>query len=199
MKKHLIVVIVMLVIFAVIAETSFSKENQKDLKMKSIFDFTVKDIDGNDVKLEQFKGNVIMIVNVASKCGFTPQYEGLQKIYSQYKDSGFVILGFPANNFLSQEPGTNEEIRQFCTINYSVKFPMFSKISVKVKGIAPLYKYLTEKKTNPEFSGKISWNFNKFLFDREGNIVARFGSRAKPESQNVIQAIENELKYKEQN
>ena len=199
MKKHLIVVIVMLVIFAVIAETSFSKENKKDLKMKSIFDFTVKDIDGNDVKLEQFKGNVIMIVNVASKCGFTPQYEGLQKIYSQYKDSGFVILGFPANNFLSQEPGTNEEIRQFCTINYSVKFPMFSKISVKGKGIAPLYKYLTEKKTNPEFSGKISWNFNKFLFDREGNIVARFGSRAKPESQDVIQAIENELKYKEQN
>jgi glutathione peroxidase len=186
-------VIVLLFIFTVITEISLSQEKQKDLRMKSIYDFEVKDIDGNDVKLEQFKGKVVMIVNVASKCGFTPQYEGLQKIYSQYKDRGFVILGFPANNFLSQEPGTNEEIKQFCSLNYNVTFPMFSKISVKGKDIAPLYIYLTEKKTNPEFPGKIGWNFNKFLIDREGNIVGRFGSRAKPVSDEVIQAIEKVL------
>ncbi|MCU0645539.1 MAG: glutathione peroxidase [bacterium] len=165
--------------------------------MKSIYDFTVKDIDGKDVKLEQFKGKAILIVNVASKCGFTSQYEGLQKVYSQYKDRGFVILGFPANNFLGQEPGTNEEIKQFCSLNYNVTFPMFSKISVKGKDIDPLYKFLTEKETNPEFSGDISWNFNKFLVDPEGKIVARFGSRAKPESEEVIQAIEKVLTSKE--
>lgn len=168
-------------------------ENKEDIKMKSIYDFTVKDIDGKDVKLENYKGKVVLIVNVASKCGFTPQYEGLQKIYTKYKDQGFVILGFPANNFMGQEPGTNEEIKQFCSLNYNVTFPMFSKISVKGKDIAPLYQYLTEKETNPEFSGKISWNFNKFLIDREGKIVARFGSRAKPESQEVIAAIEKAL------
>jgi len=168
-------------------------ENKEDIKMKSIYDFTVKDIDGKDVKLENYKGKVVLIVNVASKCGFTPQYEGLQKIYTKYKDQGFVILGFPANNFMGQEPGTNEEIKQFCSLNYNVTFPMFSKISVKGKDIAPLYQYLTEKETNPEFSGKISWNFNKFLIDRQGKIVARFGSRAKPESQEVIAAIEKAL------
>jgi len=131
MKKYLIVVIVLLFIFTVFAEISLSQQKQKDLKMKSIYDFTVNDIDGNYVKLEQFKGKVVMIVNVASKCGFTSQYEGLQKIYSQYSDRGFVILGFPANNFLSQEPGTNQEIKQFCSLTYNVTFPMFSKISVK--------------------------------------------------------------------
>lgn len=199
MKKNLIFVFLMAFILASISAKSVSQENQKDLKMKSIYDFTVKDIDGSDVKLEQYKDKVVMIVNVASKCGFTPQYEGLQKIYSQYKEQGFVILGFPANNFLSQEPGTNEEIKHFCSLNYNVTFPMFSKISVKGKDIAPLYKYLTENNTNPEFAGKISWNFNKFLIDREGNIVARFGSRVKPESEDVIQAIEKTLKNKEQN
>ena len=179
-----------------ITAKSISQESQTDLKMKSIYDFTVKDIDGRDVKLERYKGKVVMIVNVASKCGFTQQYEGLQKIYSQYKDQGFVILGFPANNFLGQEPGTNEQIKQFCSLNYNVTFPMFSKISVKGKDIEPLYKYLTEKKTNPEFPGKISWNFNKFLVDPMGKIVARFGSKTKPESEKVIQAIEKTLKHK---
>lgn len=164
--------------------------------MNSIYDFTMKEIDGNDVKLEQFKGKAILIVNVASKCGFTSQYEGLQKIYSQYKDQDFVILGFPANNFMGQEPGTNEEIKQFCTLNYNVTFPMFSKISVKGKDIDPLYKFLTEKETNPEFAGDISWNFNKFLIDRDGKIVSRFGSRVKPESEEMIQAIEKVLASK---
>jgi len=198
MKNYLISVVVSFFTFAFIIETSISQDNQKDLKMKSIYDFTVKDIDGKDVKLDQYQGKVVMIVNVASKCGFTSQYEGLQKIYSQFKERGFVILGFPANNFLNQEPGANEEIKQFCSLNYNVTFPMFSKISVKGKDIAPLYKYLTEQETNPQFSGNISWNFNKFLIDQHGNIVDRFGSKVKPQSEEVTQAIENILSKKEQ-
>lgn len=174
-----------------------SNDQTGDEKMKSIYDFTVKDIDGKDQKLEQYKGKAIMIVNVASRCGFTPQYAGLQKIYQQYRDKGLVILGFPANNFLGQEPGSNEEIKQFCSVNYQVTFPMFSKISVKGKDIAPLYKYLTEKETNPKFAGDISWNFNKFLIDRQGKIIARFGSRTTPEDAEVIRAIEQTLAYPE--
>lgn len=174
-----------------------SNEQSGGEKRKSIYDFTVKDIDGKDQKLEQYKGKAIMIVNVASRCGYTPQYAGLQKIYQQYRDKGLVILGFPANNFLGQEPGSNEEIKQFCSVNYQVTFPMFSKISVKGKDIAPLYKYLTEKETNPEFAGDISWNFNKFLIDRQGKIVARFGSRTTPEDAEVVRAIEQALAYPE--
>ncbi len=197
MKKYMIVMFGLVFFNTVVANAVPSKNNQKGAKMNSIYDFTVKDIDGKNVKLEQFKGKVMLVVNVASKCGFTPQYKGLQEIYSQYKDEGFVILGFPANNFLHQEPGTNEEIKQFCSLNYNVTFPMFSKISVKGKNIAPLYKFLTEKESNPEFSGGISWNFNKFLISRDGKIVARFGTRTKPESEEVIQAITKALKYKE--
>jgi len=182
-----------LFIFSMNVSQIFSLDDQKGKPMASIYDFVVKDIDGNDVKLEQFKGKVMLIVNVASKCGFTPQYEGLQKIYMQYKDKGLVVLGFPANNFMNQEPGTNEQIKQFCSLNYNVTFPMFSKISVKGKDIAPLYQYLTSKETNPQFAGEISWNFNKFLVDRSGKIIARFGSRTKPESEELIQAIEKAL------
>ncbi len=197
MKKYISLFLGLIIFIAISANIMQSKDNQKGATMKSVYDFTMKDIDGKDVKLEQFKGKAILIVNVASKCGFTSQYEGLQKIYSQYQDKGLVILGFPANNFLGQEPGTNEEIKQFCSLNYNVNFPMFSKISVKGKDIAPLYKFLTEKETNPEFSGNISWNFNKFLVDQDGKIVARFGSRAKPESEEVIQEIEKVLAPKE--
>ncbi len=197
MKKFMTLISGLIFFISVSANTVYSKDNQKGAIMKSIYDFVVKDIDGKDVKLEQFKGKAILIVNVASKCGFTSQYEGLQKIYSRYQEQGFVILGFPANNFLGQEPGTNEEIKQFCSLTYNVTFPMFSKISVKGKDIAPLYKFLTEKETNPEFAGNISWNFNKFLVDRDGKIVARFGSRSKPESEEVIQAIEKVMAFKE--
>lgn len=197
MKKCMSLLLGLIILIAISANTMQAKDNQKGATMKSVYDFTAKDIDGKDVKLEQFKGKAILIVNVASKCGFTSQYEGLEKIYSRYKDQGLVILGFPANNFMGQEPGTNEEIKQFCSLNYNVTFPMFSKISVKGKDIAPLYKFLTEKETNSEFAGDISWNFNKFLVDRDGKIVARFGSRAKPESEEVIQAIEKVLAFKE--
>ena len=135
-----------------------------------------------------------MIVNVASRCGFTPQYEGLQRIYEKYQGKGFVILGFPANNFMGQEPGTDEEIKTFCSMKYNVTFPLFSKISVKGSDIHPLYKFLTDKSTDPDFAGDISWNFNKFLIDKNGKVAARFASPDKPESDKVIQAIESALK-----
>ena len=162
--------------------------------MKSIYDFVVKDVDGNDIELRDFRDEVFLIVNVASKCGFTPQYEGLQRIYSRYKGQGFAVLGFPANNFGAQEPGTNAEIKTFCSLNYDVTFPMFSKISVKGEDKAPLYAFLTEKETNPEFSGEITWNFNKFLIDRTGETIARFESSDEPESPKIIDTIEKALK-----
>jgi glutathione peroxidase len=160
---------------------------------KSALDFKVRDIDGKDVKLKAYKGKVVMIVNTASKCGYTPQYEGLQALYEKYKDQGLVILGFPANNFGSQEPGTEAEIKEFCTSKYKVTFPMFAKISVKGEDQHPLYAYLTDKKTNPDFPGDISWNFNKFLIGRDGRIVGRFSSKDKPLAENVIAAVEKYL------
>jgi glutathione peroxidase len=161
--------------------------------MKSVYDFTVKDIDGKDASLGQYRGKVVMIVNVASKCGFTPQYAGLQRIYDQYKDKGLVVLGFPANDFLWQEPGTDAEIKSFCAMKYSVTFPMFAKISVKGGDMHPLYKFLTEEASNPGFGGKITWNFNKFLLDRTGKTVARFATRTAPEDKEVTAAIEKAL------
>ncbi|PYS99086.1 MAG: glutathione peroxidase [Acidobacteria bacterium] len=162
----------------------------------SILDFKMKDIDGKDVKLKKYKGNVLLVVNTASKCGYTPQYEGLQADYEKYKDKGFYVLGFPANNFGSQEPGTEKEIKEFCESKYKVTFPMFAKISVKGDDMDPLYSFLTSKETNPQFAGDITWNFNKFLIDRKGNVVARFSSKDKPESETVTQAIEKYLAEK---
>jgi glutathione peroxidase len=156
-------------------------------------DFVVKDIDGKDVNLAGFKGKVVMIVNVASKCGNTPQYAGLEKLYKTYKDQGFVILGFPANNFGRQEPGTDLQIKQFCTGKYNVTFPMMSKISVNGDDQAPLYKFLTEKQTDGDFAGDIDWNFAKFLIDRNGNVMARFTNSTKPDTKIVTGAIEKAL------
>lgn len=164
-----------------------------EAKSKSVLDFKMKDIDGNDVKLKKYKGNVLLVVNTASKCGYTPQYEGLQSTYAKYKDQGFYVLGFPANNFGGQEPGTDPEIKEFCSLKYKVTFPMFSKISVKGDDQDPLYKFLTSKETDPDFAGDITWNFNKFLVDRKGKVVARFSSKDKPESEAVTQAIEKYL------
>jgi glutathione peroxidase len=163
---------------------------------KSVLDFKMKDIDGSDVKLSKYKGKVLLFVNTASKCGYTPQYEGLEAIYNKYKDQGFYVLGFPANNFGAQEPGTEAEIKEFCTLKYHVTFPMFAKISVKGDDQDPLYKYLTSKETNPQFAGDISWNFNKFLIDRDGKVVARFSSKDTPESPEVTAAIEKYLAAK---
>jgi glutathione peroxidase len=155
--------------------------------------FTMKDIDGKDVNLADYKGKVVLIVNVASKCGFTPQYEGLEKVYEQYKDKGFVILGFPANNFKGQEPGSDAEIKAFCSSKYNVSFPMFSKISVKGDDQHPLYKFLTGKDTNGPFAGDIGWNFTKFLVDKNGHVYARFGSKTKPTDAELTGAIEKGL------
>jgi glutathione peroxidase len=159
----------------------------------SVLKFPVKDIDGKPVDLAKYKGDVLLIVNVASKCGLTPQYEGLEATYEKYKGQGFEVLGFPANEFGKQEPGTNEEIKTFCTGEYKVTFPMFSKIVVKGPGIDPLYKFLTSRETNPKFAGDISWNFAKFLVDRKGKVIARFDPREKPDSEKVVKAIEAAL------
>ena len=156
-------------------------------------DFVVKDIDGNDYNLAQLKGQVVMVVNVASKCGLTPQYKGLEALYDKYKDQGLVVVGFPANNFKEQEPGTNEQIKEFCTSKYDVSFPMMSKISVKGEDKHPLYKFLTEEQTAGEFKGEIGWNFTKFLIDKNGNVFARFASKTKPEDESVTKAIEQAL------
>ena len=162
-------------------------------KPPSVHDFTVTDIDDNRIALSAYRGKTLLIVNVASRCGFTPQYAGLQKLYETHKDKGLVVLGFPANNFLKQEPGTDAEIKTFCTTRYKVTFPMFSKISVKGDDIHPLYAFLTGRDTNPDFAGQITWNFNKFLVDRDGKIVARFGSKVTPGSKAIVEAIEKAL------
>lgn len=165
------------------------------LHMESkLYTFTMNDIDGNPVSLSQYKGKVVLIVNVASKCGFTKQYAGLQKLYETYKDQGLVVLGFPANNFMGQEPGTDAEIKTFCTSQYNVTFPMFSKISVKGKDIHPLYQYLTSPEENGEFGNSITWNFNKFLIDKNGVTIGYFGSRVDPLDSEMIDAVENALK-----
>ena len=156
----------------------------------SIYDFTMKSIDGQSVSLKNYSGKVVMLVNVASKCGFTPQYSGLESVYEKYKDRGFVIVGVPANNFAQQEPGTNEEIKTFCSRKYNVTFPMMAKVSVLGEDETPLYRFLTDKSSNPQVGGDIKWNFTKFLFDRNGKPVARFEPATTPDSPEVEAAIE---------
>jgi glutathione peroxidase len=158
-----------------------------------IYSFTLNSIDGKPAPLADYKGKVVLVVNVASQCGYTPQYSALEAVYEKYRDQGFVILGFPANNFGAQEPGTNEEIKTFCTRKYSVTFPMYSKISVKGDDQAPLYAYLT-KQTGPGIAGDIKWNFTKFLVDRNGKVTQRFESAVTPDSKEVVAAIEKQLK-----
>jgi len=154
-----------------------------------VYQFTMNSIDGKATPLAEFKGKVTMIVNVASRCGYTPRYSALEAVYEKYKDRGFVIAGFPANNFGGQEPGSNEEIKQFCSAKYNVKFPMFAKISVLGSDEAPLYRYLTGTG-----GGEIEWNFTKFLIDRQGQVIARFESAVEPDSPEAIAAIEKALK-----
>ena len=152
---------------------------------QSIHSFTVKSIDGKNLNLASFKGKKILIVNTASKCGYTPQYEGLEKVYEQYKDK-LVILGFPCNQFGGQEPGTNEEIVEFCKKNYGVSFPLADKIDVKGSNIAPIYQWLTTKSKNGILDASISWNFNKFLIDENGKMIAYFPSNVKPDSDAIL-------------
>lgn len=155
----------------------------------SFHDFTVKDIDGKEYAFDQLKGKKVLVVNVASKCGFTPQYEGLQELYKTYKDDNFVIIGFPANNFMRQEPGTNEEIKSFCSLNYGVSFPMMSKISVKGNDMHPVYQWLTDEAKNGVESSKVKWNFQKYLINEDGSLEGHFGSKTKPNDEEIISWI----------
>lgn len=157
---------------------------------KSFYDFTVTSIDGKPYKLSQLKGHKVLVVNVASKCGLTPQYAELQELYDQYKDSGFIIIGFPANNFMGQEPGSNEEIAKFCTLNYDVTFPMMAKISVKGEDMAPLYQWLTEKKQNGKQDAPVQWNFQKFMIDENGQWVGMVPPKESPFSETIVRWIE---------
>lgn len=159
----------------------------------NVYTIPVQTIEGKDTTLAEYKGKVLLIVNTASRCGFTGQYAGLEALYQSKRVAGLVVLGFPSNDFLGQEPGSNEEIKSFCSLKYNVTFPMFAKISVKGDDQHPLYRYLTGKETDPEFEGAITWNFNKFLIDRQGKIVGRFGSRTAPDDEKLTQAVEKAL------
>lgn len=163
-------------------------------KVPPVLNFKMKGIDGKDVDLSKYQGKVVMFVNTASKCGLTPQYEGLQALHDKYADKGLAIIGVPANEFGKQEPGTNKEIAEFCDSKYHVKFDMMAKSVVKGEGICPLYKFLTSKETDPKHAGEIQWNFTKFLIGRNGEIVARFEPKVKPEE--MAKAIEAELEKK---
>jgi glutathione peroxidase len=161
----------------------------------SVYQFTQKSLDGKTIDLSQYKGKVVLIVNTASKCGFTPQYKALEGLHEKFAPQGLAVLGFPANEFGGQEPGTDPEIGAFCQKNYGVTFDMFSKVVVKGAGKVPLFKYLTEE-ANPELTGEIGWNFEKFLISRDGRLVARFKSAVKPDAPELVAAIQAELAKK---
>jgi glutathione peroxidase len=169
-------------------------KDKGDKKVAPALNFKMKSLDGKDLELPQYQGKVVLIVNVASKCGYTPQYKGLEALYEKYQKDGLVVLGVPANEFGAQEPGSNEEIAKFCESKYGVTFPMTAKVVVKGNGICPLYRHLTSKETDPKFGGDIKWNFTKFLISKDGQIVARFEPKVKPESKEMVEAVEAELR-----
>ncbi|MBW6497942.1 MAG: glutathione peroxidase [Bacteroidales bacterium] len=164
-----------------------SANNFQEKPMITLHDFTVEDIYGDEFDLSSLSGKKVMVVNTASRCGLTPQYEDLEKLYQDYSDKGFVIIGFPANNFMNQEPGTNEDIITFCQENYGVSFPMMSKISVKGNDMHPLYQWLTKKSLNGKFDAEVTWNFQKFLIDEQGHLVDVLSPREKPYSEKVVE------------
>ena len=191
MSKHLPLLILAAVALPGCAGSSATE--QESAKMSKPLSFTMKSLDGKDVDLSTYQGKVVLIVNVASKCGFTPQYEQLQILHEKYSDDGLAVLGFPCNQFLWQEPGDAEKIQEFCRVNYGVTFDMFAKVQVKGKDACDLYKTLTALDTKPVGPGKISWNFEKFVIGRNGEVVARFSPRTKPDDPEVIKVIEAEL------
>lgn len=160
---------------------------------KTIYDFSAKTIDGKTRSLADYRGKVALVVNVASECGLTPQYKGLEELHEAYASKGLAVLGFPANEFGAQEPGTDDQIKTFCSTKYGVKFDMFSKVKVKGPGIDPLFAFLTSPEHNPKFSGDIKWNFNKFLVGKDGAVIARFEPQVEPTSADVKGAIEKAL------
>jgi glutathione peroxidase len=186
------------IVLALAAQTATAADAPPPAKAKvaPVLSFKMQGIDGKQVDLAKLQGKVVMIVNVASECGLTKQYKGLQKLYDKYSKDGLVIVGVPANEFGAQEPGTDKEIAAFCKKEYGVTFPMLSKVVVKGAGITPLYKHLTSKETNPKFAGPIRWNFTKFLIARDGTIVKRFEPHVDPMAGEVVKAVEAELKKK---
>lgn len=174
----------LIILFSLISITMISQS-------KNLYSFKVKDIDGKEFDLSSLKGKKVLVVNVASKCGLTPQYEKLQELYEKYKDDNFVVIGFPANNFKGQEPGTDEEIKTFCTLTYNVSFPMMSKIDVVGESKAPLYAWLTEKSQNGKLDAEVQWNFQKFMVDENGNLVDFAAPKEDPFSDKIIKWIEN--------
>jgi glutathione peroxidase len=198
MNKLFIAAFITVAAFSIYAFNCTNKNSELNYQTKdgetvndTISDISVKNMDGNDVKLSDYKGKVLLIVNVASRCGYTPQYEGLQKIYEKYKELGFEILAFPCNDFGGQEPGSNEEIKEFCNINYSTTFPLFDKIKVLGKEKSPLFDRLISNSVTEQ--GDVKWNFEKFLIDKNGKIVARYRSKVTPESEVITSAIEKEI------
>jgi glutathione peroxidase len=181
---------------ALTTNSSSQAANRDAGEVPKALSFTMKSLDGKDVPLAQYQGKVLLIVNVASKCGFTPQYEQLESLHDKYAKDGLAVLGFPCNQFLHQEPGTAEEIRQFCTTKYGVTFPLFAKIEVNGDAACDLYKHLTALHTKPQAAGKISWNFEKFVIGRSGEVVARFAPKTKPDDPEVLKVIEAELAKK---
>jgi glutathione peroxidase len=165
-------------------------------KVAPVLQFKMTTLDGKTLDLSKFQGKVVLLVNVASECGYTPQYKGLQALYAKHAKDGLVIVGVPSNDFGKQEPGTNEEIAKFCKTNYGVTFPMLAKVTVKGAGQCPLYKFLTSKETNSKFAGPVRWNFEKFLIGRNGEVVARFDSDVDPDSEDFQKAIRDQLEKK---
>jgi len=181
---------------AAVAAFGCAADKKEDKKVSGPLDYKLTDIDGKEHDLSQYKGKVVLLVNVASKCGYTPQYTGLQKLYETHGKDGLVVIGVPANEFGKQEPGTNEDIKEFCSSKYKVTFPMLGKVVVKGDNITPLYAFLTGKDTNPKHAGDIKWNFEKFLISKKGEVVGRFDSKVKPESDELTKAIKTELDAK---
>ncbi len=177
----------------ILSATAVGTFNATATAMAGVFDFTMNSLNGESVDLEQYRGRVVLIVNVASECGYTYQYEGLQNLHEKYAGEGLALLGFPSNDFGRQEPGTAAEIQDFCERNFGVEFDMFAKIVVRGLNKVPLYDYLTARATNPESAGEIEWNFEKFLIGRDGEIINRFRSAVEPESRQITEAIESAL------
>jgi glutathione peroxidase len=182
--------------FVAAASSPRAEEKKGDKKVPAALNFTMKGLDGKDVDLSKYQGKVILVVNVASKCGFTPQYKSLEGLHEKYASEGLVVLGVPSNDFGKQEPGTDAEIAKFCEEKYNVKFDMLSKVSVKGDNQCAFYKFLTSKDTDPKFAGPIKWNFTKFLISKQGEVVNRFDSKVEPQSDEIVKAIEMELSKK---
>ena len=191
--KSLFAALLSSLVVCLVVTTFVTAQQTQEAEVPAALNFTVKSIDGEDVALKDYQGKVVLVVNVASKCGLTPQYEGLQKLHEEYGEKGLAILGFPCNQFAGQEPGSEAEIKEFCSTNFGVEFDMFSKVDVNGDDQTDLYKHLTSLETKPAGAGKISWNFEKFLIGRDGKVIARYSPRTKPNGDELTAAIKDAL------